>query len=64
MQEYLRVDLDDLISEYIYSDYDISGAGHHQVIKVEDKEKFLDDMAARFRKRVEEALYQYEIEDE
>ena len=64
MQEYLRLSLNDLFAEYFYSDYDLSGASHYQIIKAEDKEKFLDDTAARFRKRVEEALYQYEIEDE
>ena len=41
MQQYLRLDLDDLLSECIYSDYDLSGASHYQIVKVEDKEKFL-----------------------
>lgn len=60
MQECLRLSLDDLFSEYFYSEHDLSGASHYQIIKAEDKEKFLDDMAAKFRKRVEESLYEYD----
>lgn len=60
MQKYLRLSLDDLFSEYFYSEHDLSGASHFQIIKAEDKERFLDDMAAKFRKRVEESLCKYD----
>lgn len=54
---HLHLDLDILFDgTFIYSDYDISRRGHEQVIKVEDREKFLDDMAAKFRRIVERNL--------
>lgn len=54
---HLRLDLDSLFEgTFIYSDLDISRRGHEQVIKVEDKEKFLDEMAAKFRRIVERSL--------
>lgn len=56
-EKVLYLDLDHLWEiGYIYSDYDISGAGHSQTIRPEDKEAFLDDMAAKYRKQMESIL--------
>lgn len=54
--ERLRLDLDDMVEEYIYSEFDIEGVGHSITIKVEDKEKFLDAYAAEWRKKAEKNL--------
>ena len=56
-EKVLFLDLDHLWElGYIYSDYDISGAGHSQTIRPQDREAFLDDMAAKYRKQIESIL--------
>lgn len=53
----LRLDLDSMAEEeYIYTEFDIEGAGHSVTIKANDKEKFLDAYAAEWRKRAEKNL--------
>ena len=53
----LRLDLDSMAEEhYIYTEFDIEGAGHSITIKAEDKEKFLDAYAAEWRKKAEKNL--------
>ena len=56
----LRLELDDLIDEYIGSDYDIELKGHSITIKEEDKEAFLDQYAKDFRDKVESCLSEVE----
>lgn len=60
----LKLDLDELYTDgYMYSDYDISGAGHGQVIMATDQEAFLDEYAAMFRSKVKAFLKPYNPEE-
>jgi hypothetical protein len=57
MSKYLTLNLDELYSDgYYYTDYDIGGSGHSITIYAEDKEEFLDQFAAIWRKKAEELL--------
>lgn len=59
----LHLSLDALAEDgFIYSKYDVSGSGHDQYIKPEDKEAFLDDMAAQFRAQAEKLLEEEEVD--
>lgn len=63
-QKLLHLSLDALAQDgYIYSDYDVRGAGHDLYVPVEDRQKFLDEYAAKFRAQVERLLEDYEEED-
>lgn len=54
---YLKLNLDELFSsEFIYTSYDIGGYGHSVVIREEDKEVFLEEMAQTWKERVQEML--------
>jgi len=63
MNKKLRLDLDDVFDEYIYTEYDIGGEGHSVTINEKDKEKFLDAISKEFRDRVKEALCEDDEED-
>jgi len=54
----LQMDLDEFWSnnESIYTEYDIGSFRRKVVIKLEDKEKFLDVYALEFRLRAEKCL--------
>ncbi len=61
----LKLDLDSMAKEeYIYTEFDIIGAGHSITIKAEDKEKFLDAYAAEWRKKAEKNLEIVKDEEE
>lgn len=61
---YLILNLDELFEqEYLYSDYDIGGRGHSIEVREEDKEKFLEDYACQFKKRVESLLEEIDEDD-
>ena len=48
----LELDLDELYTAgYFHSEYDLSGAGHSRLILAKDKEAFLNEHAAEFRRR-------------
>jgi hypothetical protein len=62
MAKYLRLNLDELFSsEFIYTSCDIGGYGHSVVIRKEDKDEFLEEMAETWKERV--ALMLEEDED-
>ena len=53
----LYLDLDSYSEEgYIYTEFDIGGAGHSITIKAENKEKFLNAFAKEYRDRAEKML--------
>jgi len=57
MSKTLSLNLDSLWEDpYIYTEYDIGGAGHSVTINEEDKEKFLNAFAKEWRDRAEQAL--------
>lgn len=59
----LRLSLDALAEQgFVYSKYDLSGAGHEQYVKPENKEAFLDDLAAQYRKQAEGLLEEEEVD--
>lgn len=63
MTKLLHLSLDELAEDgYIYSQYDVSGSGHDQYIKPEDKEAFLNDLAAKFRAQAESLLHEKEVD--
>lgn len=58
-----HLSLDALAEEgYIYSTYDVSGAGHDLYIKPEDKQAFLEEYTQRFREMVEKSLEEVETD--
>ena len=60
-QHLLFLDLDELYTTgYFYTQFDIGGGGHSILIKPEDKEAFLDAFSGEWRKRVEEALQEWD----
>lgn len=59
----LHLSLDALAEDgFIYSEYDVSGAGHDQYVKPENREAFLDDMAAKFRAQAAKLLEEVEVD--
>lgn len=59
----LHLSLDELWEQgYIYSKFDVRGGGHDLYIEPENREKFLDDYAEKFRKQVEKLLREEEVD--
>ena len=56
MQKILTLDLDELYSEYVTSDYDIGGKGHEMTVEFTDKKDFLKEIARNFIDRVKDLL--------
>lgn len=65
MGKFLTLNLDALYEQgYYYTIYDVGGSGHSITIKEEDKEKFLDEFAQKWREQAEELLEEYIEDDE
>jgi len=65
MSSHLRLDLDALYAEgYYYTEFDQGGEGHAIVIRVEDKEAFLQAFADRWAEMAEDLLTLYDAEGE
>ncbi len=65
MNKKLRINLDKLYREeyFCYTEYDIGNQTHDIIIRMKDKEKFLDAFAKIWREKAEELLEEYDEND-
>ena len=65
MDKKMRIDLDKLYQEKYFShtEYDVGKQAHDIIIRMEDKEKFLDAFAKIWREKAEKLLEEYNEED-
>lgn len=57
----IKLDLDTIYEDgFPYSIFDIGGLGHSMIIKPENREVFLDEITAQYRKLIDESLYEGE----
>ena len=62
MKKY-RLDLDDLVSEYPYTKYDIGGMWHFIIVSENDLHDAINEMVRKYRKNLEESFVVMEDED-
>jgi hypothetical protein len=65
MNKKLRIDLDELYREeyFCHTEYDIGKQAFDIIIRMEDKEKFLDAFAKIWREKAEKLLEEYNEKD-
>ena len=65
MNKKFRIDLDELFrDEYsCHTEYDIGKEAHDIIIRMEDKDKFLDAFAKIWREKAEQLLEEYHEDD-
>jgi len=65
MTKKFRIDLDELYQEeyFCHTEYDIGKKACDIIIRMEDKEKFLDAFAKIWREKAEKLLEEYDEDD-